>query len=72
MPHIHEIILRIQIMELLQSTLTDTLKEIGHEMSSITRNNLIKAQHSLSNEIMMNSLRIKYYDQPKTNDENKS
>lgn len=59
-------------MELLQSTLTDTLKEIGHEMSSITRNNLIKAQHSLSNEIMMNSLRIKYYDQPKTNDENKS
>ncbi len=69
MTHIKEIILRIQIMELLQNTITDTINELENEISQATKDKLKIAQHSLSTEIMMNSLRAKHYSQPQINED---
>jgi hypothetical protein len=70
MPHINEFILKIQIMELLQNTINDTLQELENDISPATKQKLQIAQNSLSTEILMNSLRGKFYSQHNTNEEN--
>ena len=72
MPHIKLILLQIQVMELLQHSITETINELGKNMNQSTIDKLLIANHSLGIEIMMSHARVRVLKNPNYEDQQKS
>lgn len=70
MTRIELLFIHIQIIELLRSTIHDTIKELEPDLNKSTIRKLLEASHALETEIMMSHARIRIMKDPTTENEN--
>lgn len=66
MTPIQLLFIQIQVIELLRSTIHDTINELETNMNKSTIRKLLEASHALETEIMMSHARIRIMKDPAT------
>lgn len=69
MPQIKIILLQVQVLDLLKSTIDDTVTELKNDLNESTIRKLIEARHALEIEIMMSHARMRVIKNPNHGEE---